>query len=163
MEANQTLDALETLMAMENLPKLSNFFVAGWYSGIGEFCKVLDSLHRLESHITERDSTLRYHAFAENAPPEPFPGYAVARFESRLHITEMTGHIDRSFSVAQNETRTHTPLLELGPEPSASTNSAIWALQKMQQGKYRPKVALMSITVTYAQKPFIIQRESAMI
>ena len=23
----------------------------------------------------ERDSTLRYHAFAENAPPEPFPGY----------------------------------------------------------------------------------------
>ena len=52
MEANQTLDALETLMAMENLPKLSNFFVAGWYSGIGEFCKVLDSLHRLESHKT---------------------------------------------------------------------------------------------------------------
>ena len=84
MGANQTLDALETLMAMENLPNLSNIFVAGWYSGIGEFCKVLDSLHRLESHITERDSTLRYHAFAENAPPEPFPGYAVARFESRL-------------------------------------------------------------------------------
>ena len=149
MEADQTLDALETLMAMENLPNLSNIFVAGWYSGIGEFCKVLDSLHCLESHKTERDSTLRYHAFAEN--------------ESRLHITEMTGHIDRSFSVAQNETRTHTPLLELGPEPSASTNSAIWALQKMQQSKYRPKVALMSITVTYAQKPFIIQRESAMI
>ena len=74
LEADQTLDALETLMAMENLPNLSNIFVAGWYSGIGEFCKVLDSLHRLESHKTERDSTLRYHAFAENAPPEPFPG-----------------------------------------------------------------------------------------
>ena len=46
---------------------------------------------------------------------------------------------------AQNGTRTHTPLRELGPEPSASTNSAIWALQKMQQGKYRPKVPMMSI------------------
>ena len=31
---------------------------------------------------------------------------------------------------AQKRTRTSTPLLALGPEPSASTNSAIWALQK---------------------------------
>ena len=29
---------------------------------------------------------------------------------------------------ARNETRTHTPLPELGPEPSASTNSAIRAI-----------------------------------
>ena len=52
---------------------------------------------------------------------------------------------DRFSVCAQNGTRTHTPLRELGPEPSASTNSAIWALQKMQQGKYRPKAAMMSI------------------
>ena len=30
---------------------------------------------------------------------------------------------------AQEKTRTSTPLRALGPEPSASTNSATWALQ----------------------------------
>ena len=35
--------------------------------------------------------------------------------------------LKRFFTAAQNGTRTHTPLRELGPEPSASTNSAIWA------------------------------------
>ena len=74
-----------------------------------------------------------------------------------------TGLSTSLFVCAQNGTRTHTPLPELGPEPSASTNSAIWALQKMQQGKYRPKGqrcqlhrAKMIHAVTCAQKPFII-------
>ena len=38
----------------------------------------------------KRESTLRYPTFAENAPPEPFPGFAVARFDSLPSILTKT-------------------------------------------------------------------------
>lgn len=38
----------------------------------------------------------------------------------------------KKYISAQDETRTHTSLRKLGPEPSASTNSATWAIAKKE-------------------------------
>ena len=79
----------------------------------------------------EQDSTLRYNACAENALPVAFSQpTAVACFESCCDSEDKKYRLtiwSADIFVAQNKTRTCTRLLPLGPEPSASTNSAIWA------------------------------------
>lgn len=71
---------------------------------------------------------IRYHIQNPSEKRNPFS--LMIRTERAICIKD-TEAISKKNN-AQNETRTHTPLPELGPEPSASTNSAIWAnLKKM--------------------------------
>ena len=52
-------------------------------------------------------------------------------YKRRALVTDWPqAKLTREEDGAQKRTRTSTPLLALGPEPSASTNSAIWALQE---------------------------------
>ena len=69
---------------------------------------------------------------ASDSPPDcPH----TARFSSIVFIHKQKDWpISQSLVCAQNGTRTHTPLRELGPEPSASTNSAIWACCSATEG-----------------------------
>ena len=168
MEEDLTLEVLEALKTEENLPKLSSMIAAGWFDRVVPDWRVLQRFGRSPRSGTSAQSG-----------DLPLTGTGLAPYGARLRrkamhlpcssfrvppIKNKNGDNQKVISIfAQNGTRTHTPLPELGPEPSASTNSAIWALQKMQQGKYRPKGqrcqlhgAKMIHTVTCAQKPFII-------
>ena len=117
--------------------------MSGWFR-VGEFSRVLDSLHCLEClHRQEsfhRQDCLQDLERLKTPRDSPFAAVSYCGTRPSCSATnKKTGLSTSPFICAQNGTRTHTPLPELGPEPSASTNSAIWALQKMQQGKYRPK------------------------
>lgn len=75
------------------------------------------------------------------------------------------------YSTAQNETRTHTPLPELGPEPSASTNSAIWATLCLLRCKsttiflirksFVVKISMLSTFITFFRTDFADRRPTS--